>query len=207
MHELSTYKRNLKPSILSEAIKSFREYGIRAVKMDDIAKNLGISKRTLYEVYSNKEEVLVDVVKTLLKEREDRLRNFVSECDNVLDILLEVLRLQIEFSAKTNIDFFKDLSKYPVVDNLIMKFDKEQEKASSDFFNRGVEQGYFRSEVDYKIFHRITSGVMRMLRVDATYADLTYQQLFVNYLSIIIIGVCTEKGHARFDVFLKQYFK
>ena len=47
-------------------MKSFTECGIRAVKMDDIAKNLGISKRTLYEIYSNKEDVLADVVKYML---------------------------------------------------------------------------------------------------------------------------------------------
>ena len=63
MQELSVYKKNLKPAILEEAMSRFREYGIRAVKMDDIAKNMGISKRTLYEVYSDKEDLLVDVAR------------------------------------------------------------------------------------------------------------------------------------------------
>ena len=56
----SEYRRELKKRILDCAVDKFFTLGIRAVKMDDIAKALGISKRTLYEIYSDKEQLLVD---------------------------------------------------------------------------------------------------------------------------------------------------
>lgn len=205
MTELSAYKKNLKPTILKEAMNNFREYGIRAVKMDDIAKNMGISKRTLYEVYSNKEDLLVDVVKCMLKQRDEYMKNYTSNCRDTIDILLEVLRLQIEFSVSTHADFFKDLQRYPAAEKQLEQFHKGQQQEAKDFFQNGVNQGFFRSNVDYSIFLKITSGVMRMIRTEKQYKNLTYQQLFLNYLCVIIRGICTLKGLERLDTFIDQH--
>ena len=56
---LSTYRQELKVRILQTAMREFKQKGIRDVRMDDIAGILGISKRTLYEIYENKEELLL----------------------------------------------------------------------------------------------------------------------------------------------------
>lgn len=55
---ISTYRQSLKDKILETSMKMFQEKGIRAVKMDDIANRLSISKRTLYEIYDDKERLL-----------------------------------------------------------------------------------------------------------------------------------------------------
>lgn len=204
MQELTAYKISLKPAILAEATRCFREYGIRAVRMDDIAKNLGVSKRTLYEIYSNKEDVLVDVVKGLLNKRETYLKEFSLSCDNVIDILLEVFRLQIAFSANTHANFFTDLHRYPAAERLLDEFNNGQSKASDEFFQKGVKQGYFRSDINYSVFQKISTGTMRMIRTNIEYKNLTYQQLFENYLCIVIRGICTNRGLERFDAFVKQ---
>ena len=67
----TTYRQELKEKILITAINLFHKHGIRSVKMDDIANELKISKRTLYEIYSNKEELLLEVVRRD-KQREKR---------------------------------------------------------------------------------------------------------------------------------------
>lgn len=54
------YRKELKGKILEVALCEFKQKGIRAVKMDDIARMLTISKRTLYEIYPNKEELLLE---------------------------------------------------------------------------------------------------------------------------------------------------
>jgi len=50
----SAYRKELRARLLDTAMKAFSTYGIKAVKMDYIAQTLGISKRTLYEIYDNK---------------------------------------------------------------------------------------------------------------------------------------------------------
>ena len=52
---ITAYKKGLRAVILKAAMKAFTEKGIRAVKMDDIAESLAISKRTMYEIYATKE--------------------------------------------------------------------------------------------------------------------------------------------------------
>lgn len=203
MQELSVYKKNLRPAILEEAMRRFREYGIRAVKMDDIAKNMGISKRTLYEVYSDKEDLLVDVVKSLLKQRNESLQEFALKRDDAIDILIEALRQQMEFSASTHANFFNDLKRYPAVEKMLKHYQKEQEISTLAFFENGVRQGFFISSIDFNIFHKITSGSIGMIRSDALFKNLTYKQLLANYLFVIIRGICTQKGLERLDDFIE----
>ena len=110
------HHKNIRYEIIREADKRFRKYGIKAVTMDDIARGIGISKRTLYETYPNKEVVLMGVLTNIMEERDDLLQEVMSKTDNVMDILCEVLRLQIEFSAATHSAFFSDMAKYPTIE-------------------------------------------------------------------------------------------
>ena len=66
MHKESSqtcYKLELRNRILKAAMTEFLHKGVKSVKMDDIANTLAISKRTLYEIYSNKEELLLEAVR------------------------------------------------------------------------------------------------------------------------------------------------
>ena len=58
----NVYRQNLKEKILQVATVLFYRHGIRQVRMDDISNNLRISKRTLYEIYDNKEVLLLGVL-------------------------------------------------------------------------------------------------------------------------------------------------
>lgn len=64
---MTVYRENLKIKILDTSMQLFKQKGIRAVKMDDIANDMGISKRTLYEIYSNKEDCFTNVLNTILR--------------------------------------------------------------------------------------------------------------------------------------------
>ena len=89
----SNYRRDLKERILTVAMQAFKLRGIRNVRMDDIATTLGISKRTIYEIYSNKEELLLDGIM-----REDKARKRDSQLyaqdknHTVMDIIFSCLQ-------------------------------------------------------------------------------------------------------------------
>ena len=55
---ITAYKQGLRVKILTTAMADFRQRGIRGVTMDDVATELGISKRTLYEIFDKKEDLL-----------------------------------------------------------------------------------------------------------------------------------------------------
>ena len=82
------YRKHLKERILTVAMQAFKQHGIRNVRMDDIATTLAISKRTIYETYSNKEELLLDGIMREDKERKrDAQRYAADETHNVMDIV------------------------------------------------------------------------------------------------------------------------
>ena len=78
----------LRDRIIVKATEAFTSHGIKSITMDDIATSLGISKRTLYEVFEDKETLLKEVI---LKNEEDKnefLENLLAESTNVLEVIL-----------------------------------------------------------------------------------------------------------------------
>ena len=102
---ITAYKKGLRAVILKAAMKAFTEKGIRAVKMDDIAESLAISKRTMYEIYATKEELLYEGVKTF---REDRRKKFVEmgKEKDLMEILLKVYHMRVEEANAVNPLFY-----------------------------------------------------------------------------------------------------
>lgn len=206
MKEYTTYKLRLKPAILEEAQKCFAHSGIRAVKMDDIAKHLGISKRTVYELYATKEDLVCEVVAKWHAERDKRIQSVVASCASTMDVLIEVLNMQLEIAANINFSFFQDIYKYPKVANAINEYGERQNAYAAQFFAQGVKEGFFREEVNYAVFNRIVSGTMEMLCADNRFDDLTYKELFFGYLYVMIRGFCTSKGMKKIDKFADTHF-
>ncbi len=202
----TSYKMRLRPEILAEAGRCFSRYGIRAVKMDDMARNLGISKRTVYELYATKEELLCEVIRSRNESRIRQIKTLVENSDNAMDLLVGVLGMQVEMIATVNVEFFKDLPRFPKAARAASEFHDRLGAHADEFFARGVEEGFFLAEVDYTVFNKIVSGTMEMLHLDSRYDDFTYRDLFVGYLYVMIRGICTNKGQIRIDDFVKRHF-
>ena len=84
----ASQRAELKERIIATATEAFTTKGIKSITMADIAAALGISKRTLYEVFEDKETLLREVI---LKNQEDKnefLENLLAESTNVLEVIL-----------------------------------------------------------------------------------------------------------------------
>ena len=93
--EPGNYRQELRQRILAAAMMAFRQKGVRAVRMDDIASQLSISKRTLYEIYSNKELLLYECVRDHDETMERILAEQLAPDSSVMDILVSFMRLHI----------------------------------------------------------------------------------------------------------------
>ena len=109
---ITAYKQGLRVKILETAMNDFRQRGIRAVTMDDVATELGISKRTLYEIFDKKEDLLYEGVKTYLGERRNQMEIRAGQCSNVMEIILQTYKLKVDEYRHTNPRFYTDLVKY-----------------------------------------------------------------------------------------------
>jgi len=195
----TTYRQQLRERIVETAMSAFASQGIRAVKMDDIARQICISKRTLYELYENKESLLFEVVRFFHSNRERRMVELVQHGKNAIDIVLEAYRQRLEELRGISPLFYDDLKKYPRV----LKFLEENKEKNSqrfvDFLHRGVAEGYFRSDLDYNLVPLMFDAIGRYIMIRELYRQYDMELVFRSLVFTSLRGICTEMGAKALD--------
>lgn len=189
------YRKELKGKILEEAMRQFFQYGIKKVKMDDIARALAISKRTLYEIYQDKEQLLYEGLQKTEEYIDTYLYDYAKDgCRNAVEILMESYYIQVDAFSHISPQFFIDIPKYKKVMEMLSSRRIKREKATLDFFQWGIDEGFFRAETDFKVVSMIGQNTMTFIIESGMYNETTFQTIFDNSFLIFIRGLCTEKG-------------
>lgn len=200
------YREELKQRIIDVAMKEFWQKGVKAVKMDDIANDLSISKRTLYETYENKEVLLLEVLKHHKQQQHNHVAEFAEKVNgNVMDIIFELYNTHVESCKKITPIFYEELKKYQKVTEYLAATADQDEKDTKAFFKAGIEQGYFRPELNYNVLSKI-------MRLSAKYVveheDITQYEsdfIFKNVIFVFFRGFCTIKGVEAVDKKLAEF--
>lgn len=199
------YRRELKGKILAIAMNEFVHRGIRAVKMDDIARQLSISKRTLYEVFTNKEELLFEVLKTVHLQWENEMKEFADDSrHNVMDIMMKFYQIQIDNQTRIPADFLIEADKFPRAMKYFQEQQKKHDSNALNFFKRGVAEGYFRDDIDYNLISKIRQGCMQVCMKNQIYQRYPIDYIFRNVIFVFLRGLCTQKGLSQLDNNLKD---
>ncbi len=192
--ETTAYKKSLKGRILEAAMKAFAERGVKAVRMDDVSQMLSISKRTLYELYTDKEELLYQGVVKYDQDNRKHLTAFIEQASSVMDIIIETYQRRVVSIGSVNPQFYEDIQKYPKV---VEYLNKEREHAYDQllgFLQRGVREGYFREDVDYELVTQMYNAINTFVMNQHLLSRYSIQQVFANMLLVPLRGFCTEKG-------------
>lgn len=201
----SASRTELKKRIVETAMQAFKAHGIKSITMDDIAFSLGISKRTLYEVFANKEMLLEECI---LKEREETkayIRDTLGTSAHVLDVLLKLYLRSIERFHTTHRSFFEDLKKYPKAYELF-KSDKKHDSAEAiSFFERGVEQGIFRDDINFAIVNLLVHEQVELLLNSNICEKYSFLEVYESIMFTYLRGISTEKGARELEKFICEY--
>lgn len=108
-------KELLRKQIVDAASRAFTKSGIRSVRMDDIAFSLSMSKRTLYELFHDKEQLLMEVIRMHRQEMNEYIIEIASKADNALEVIFAFYRRKSKELYELNPQFLRDLRKYPKV--------------------------------------------------------------------------------------------
>lgn len=194
------YRKELRGRILEVAMQDFIQRGIRAVKMDDIAGSLGISKRTLYEIFPNKESLLLEGIRLKQAMGEEEMAKYVTEKNpNTMDIIMKFYHMQMEELSSLPLTFITEISRYPLVTDFLRKKHQKSEENANRFFQRGVKEGYFRSDVDYELISRFGEGMTQNAIARQLYFQYEPQYIFRNIIFLFLRGFCTQKGLEYID--------
>ena len=190
---ITAYKNGLRGVILKTAMQAFVEKGIRAVKMDDIAESLAISKRTMYELYATKEELLYQGVKAARESRKEKLME-IAKGKDLMEILLKVYHMRVEEANATNSLFYDDLVKYPRVLRYLSREKKNSRESMIQFFERGVQEGYFRDDINYELAALLFDALGRYIQEERLYNKYSIKEIFRGMPLVLLRGLCTAKG-------------
>ena len=191
--DLTAYRLSLKDKIMATAMSAFLTNGIKAVKMDDVASALSISKRTLYEIYGDKESLLFACIRQRHQGQQEYLRSF-SEQHNVIEIVLEVYRRKVEELNATNYAFYQDIHLYPKVMAYVEQVRANSHDLFISFISRGVKEGYFRKDVNYELISKMFDSIGEYVAREGLYAQYPYEELIANLMLVPFRGFCTSKG-------------
>ena len=147
---------DVKERILLKAHDLFNKYGIRSVSMDDIAAQLGMSKKTLYQYYADKEELVNAVFTRILEGNKDRCLGDRKLSENAVHEIFMAFDMMQEMFSKMNPVVIFDLHKYhPQV------YAKFHEHKSTFLYNmirtnleKGVKEELYRPEIDVDVITR-----------------------------------------------------
>lgn len=198
----TVYRQQLKGRILQIATALFHQHGIKQVKMDDIANDLRISKRTLYEVYENKEDLLFEVLQQHDSVERQQLLEFDKPGTNVINIILEIYRVRTAEFITVNPLFFEDLQKYPNLLTYVRKLHNDKEAEIVAFIERGKNEGLFLENVNYGIVRELTFASEQFVMNNFFFKRYDITELSRIMIMLFVRGICTEKGIKLLD----QYF-
>ena len=203
----ASQKAELRERIIMTATEAFTLKGIKCITMDDIAAALGISKRTLYEVFSDKETLLMECLLKAQREGDAYVKDVYEKASNVLEVLLKLYQRSIEKFHNTNKKFFEDIKKYPKVYSLMRdRQDSDSEKTMS-FFKAGVEQGIFRSDVNFGIVNMLVKEQFDVLLNTDICNEYPFIEVYESIMFTYIRGISTEKGAKVLEDFIQEYRK
>ncbi len=188
-----------KDRILKGAEELFFKYGIKSITMDDIAKHLGISKKTIYQFYSDKNEVIETLMSSLTKSNECIFQKIADESANVIEEVFEMMKHMGTIFSQMNPNLFYDLQKYhPNSWSLFKKFKEDFiERMVEDSVRRGIEQGHVRADINTKIIARLRMEEVEMGFNPQVFPPDKFKIVDVQLalLDHYLHGICTLKGH------------
>ena len=203
-------KKEIQNSIIQAAHRMFIERGIKDVKMDDIAAELSISKRTIYELFNDKEQLLRKVLMYQNEMMHERGIEIVRNSSHILEIILKLYNLHFELLKMVNNKFFAELDKYPE----ICKHKKNEEDKNMKKFvawmELGRKQGLFRQDADFEILVFILKrDLMTILEVkmQTGHTELikfTPEELGRKLILFYLRGISTPKGQEIIEEYLKR---
>lgn len=203
-NNISEHRQELKLRILRTAMPLFKQRGIKAVKMDDIAAALSISKRTLYEVYDKKEDLLLAGVRHDHEELLRHIQEYALTAENEIDIVVTFFKLKFADLDNLSPLFLTELEKYDKVTAYLRSRHEEQQRESLLFVKRCIENGYFVPELNYEILQDICDSMMDASFKKALYEKYSLSDIFCNFFIVLLRGFCTEKGILLLDQYLKK---
>ena len=184
----------VRKNILRQAVYAFCLNGIKTVTMDAIAASVGISKRTLYEQFSDKEALLLESIKAyhvlIVRKREE----ITQKNPDLMEQFVHFNQFMEQQFLIICPQFYEDLQRYPKVIEYFQATQWHDARQSALNLERCVAAGYFRDDIDYETYSYLFGGMMRFT-IAHYYKDANKLIPILRMMvGVNMRGICTPLG-------------
>jgi len=193
---------DLRERIIENASALFFQKGVKSMTMSDIANELGISKRTLYEVFRDKEDLLENCISAHIAKADKAVQKLAENSDDVIDAIMRIYARSLDEMRIINPSVMYDLKKYHSL--LYKKVEKNQRDSASVFLpllDKGVKQGWIRNDINFEIILWLVQSQFKALMNDDYFPKDKYSMN--DFIRAIILnfmrGIATPAGIKKVD--------
>ena len=187
-------KSELRKRIIDVAVILFQRDGIKQVRMDDVAAELGISKKTLYGTFPDKESLLFEVVKITSNTLSESIKELMTSSQNVIEQIFFLYKKVIEHCREVNPLFFKELIRYTEVKTYLDQMHAGHTHCIKEWLLTGVNQGLLRSDINYDVFLQQDGFQIGKLIKNPAVREYEPEVIYNSVVLVLLRGIATEKG-------------
>lgn len=185
--------------ILDSFMKSLMQNGLKGTTMDSVASSLQMSKRTLYEIFGNKEEMFREVHIFFHQKMADKLTEIFNSSSNVMEAIINCFLFNRDLMSNLSVDFIRDMQNYAqqAKPQMFSEAHKRQHHQNLyDVLQRGVKEGYFREDVNLMVQCRMLTLQMEALkRTEELFPeDISLIEVYDSIIIGFLRGISSQKG-------------
>lgn len=186
--------------LLEQATALMMKYGIKSVSMDDLARHLGMSKKTIYQFVENKKDLIQKMVIHAIADEQREVEAILSASEDALTEMISIARLMLSQLRELGPSLVFDMKKYYPQEWDIMEEHHLQYVTAtiSNNVKRGIEEGLYRPEIDAvmiaQLYHAMTHAI-----VDEELFPLkrfSKTDLYTHMIKYHLHGIVTDRGRA-----------
>jgi hypothetical protein len=197
--------------IIIAAFKQFKLLGFKSVTMDDIVRKIGISKKTLYELFKDKDELVLECIKYMLNDNQAQTEKALKSSINAIDQAINILIIMEKMIRGMNPVCYLDLQRFYPSAAKYLNDHKESFmfQCISDNLKQGIQEGFYREDIDIEIISRFRMESALIVFQHDLFPQESYDivkvntQIFAHY----IYGIASSKGHKMIESYLKKINK
>lgn len=186
----------------------FWKFGVRSVTMEEIAKQLGISKKTIYQHFSDKEQILYQVIQHKTSRNQSEMDCMVTDTANPVEEILNVLNMMQKNADQVSPNLLMDIKRYyPQAFSLFRQYKEGQIMRSIlENIQKGILQGLYRADMNPAILARLRVEQIELAFNHDLFPSDQYSMHDVQAELIhhFVRGMLTEKGFEVYNQYVNK---
>jgi len=185
--------------IIEAAMAAFQLRGIKSVTMDSIAQAAGVSKRTVYELFEDKDALVVQVLGRMITKNNKYLVEIIGNTSNVIEAMFQIMEQESLRRDEMPHMLMQDMHKYYPLVNAAFFSDPEkmcEYSPTYTFLQKGTEQGIIRKDLNIDFVDNFLHELLGIVHTSERLKQLkpTKQDIINNVFMPYFRGICTRKG-------------